>query len=415
MNRMTTALGTALALVLVAGTASAQVPVAKTSAPAAAPAPQRQLKLSDKAAKPIIELQTAVKAKNAAAIPALVATAEAAAKNQDDRYAIGTMRLQAAIDANDSAGLVAAADVMGANGATARETTPIYTFAAQKFSADKNYAAAGNAIDRLIATDPSDNDALLLRSETLMAQHRMPESIAALTTAIDRQKASGQPVPESWYQARVARSYDAKLPSVYGFSRDWVTSNPSPKIWRDTVNIYRNMSGLERAQQIDMLRLSRATKALSGESDYSAWANSLINRGYAAEAGVLLQEGIASGTVKASSPSIAPLLAVAKAKAPGERALLIAAGKNAVGAATAKPAMLAADGFLDAGEFAQAATMYRTALGKPGVDKDVANLRLGEALIQSGDKAGAMAALQSVGGSQVEIAKYWMTFASLRS
>ena len=98
---------------------------------------QRQLKLSEKAQPAIIALQTAVKAKNAAAVPGLSTAAQAVAKTPDDRYAIGTLLLQAAIDANDSPGLVAAADLMSANGAPPSETTKIYLYAAQKLMAAK--------------------------------------------------------------------------------------------------------------------------------------------------------------------------------------------------------------------------------------------------------------------------------------
>ena len=409
-----------MAFVSIPAAAQYSAPVA---APQTVPVPEtreqsaptgKQLKLTPKAQKAIIDLQTAVKAKNGAAIPGLLAAAQAVAKTQDDRYAIGSLQLQAAIDSNDTAGLVTAADVIAANGATAAETAKIYQFAAQRFGAAKQYAPASAAVDKLLAIDPNNSEAMLLKSEMLFQQKRVPDSLAALGQAIDRKKASGA-VPESWYQARVARAYDAKLPAVYGYSRSWVAAYPSPQHWRDTINIYRNQSGLDRVALIDMLRLSRATKALAGEADYTGWAQSLINRGYPAEGLALLQEGAASGSINLSSAGVAPLVTSAKTKAPGERGVLAAAGKTALTAATAKPAMLAADGSLDAGDYAQAATLYRAALGKPGVDRDLANLRLGEALAQSGDKAGATAALQAVGGTQTEIAQYWLTYLATRA
>ena len=410
MKLSTTALATALGLAIAAaGPVQAKAPPAAEAAPA-----QRKLNVSPKAQKALVDLQAAVKTKNAATIAPALAAAQAVAKNADDRYFIATQQLQLAIDNNDAPGLVVAADGMMANGGTSAETGKVYLFAAQRLLAAKQLPAATAAIDKAAAADPNNTDLAIMRSEALFQQQRVPESITALTDAINKTKAAGQPVSESWYQARVARAYDAKLPAVYDYSREWVTAFPSPVHWRDTVSIYRNMSGLDRPALIDMMRLARASKSLSGESDYSAWGQSLINRGYAAEALALLQEGIASGSIKATQPSISSLMTLARTKAPGERALLLAAGKSAVGAATAKPAMLAGDGFLDAGDFVQAAGLYRTALGKPGVDKDLANLRLGQALLQSGDKAGAMTALQAVGGSQLQIAKYWMTFAATR-
>jgi hypothetical protein len=72
MKFVNTAIGTALGLAL----ASASPVLAQAPAPAAAAAAQaapRPLKLSPQAQKAIIDLQTAVKAKNVAAIPGLVA------------------------------------------------------------------------------------------------------------------------------------------------------------------------------------------------------------------------------------------------------------------------------------------------------------------------------------------------------
>lgn len=410
MKFIGTAIATALTMALAAGTASPAAAQAQ-----AKPKPQRELKLSSKAQKPIIDLQTAVKAKNAAVIPDLVAKAQAAASTADDRYAIGTLMLQAAVDSSNYSGLVAAANQMAANGAGADETSKVYLFAAQKFAEQKQYGQAMAALDGLQRVDPNNSDALLMRSEYMYKNGQVAPSLEMLSQAIARSKASGQPVPADWYSARVARAYDAKLPSVYQYSREWVASAPTPAHWKDTINIYRNVSGLERAQLLDLFRLARVTKSLSGEGDYATWGQSLINRGYPSEALALLQEGAAGGTIKLTSPGIAPLVSLAKSRSAGEKESLEAAARSAPTAASAAPAMRAADALFDAGEYARAGALYRTALTKSGVDKDVANLRLGMSLAMMGDKAGATASLQAVGGQQAEIAKYWMTYVATRA
>ena len=58
---------------------------------------------------------------------------------------------------------------------------------------------------------------------------------------------------------------------------------------------------------------------------------------------------------------------------------------------------------------------YRVALTKSGVDKDLANLRLGMALARAGDKAGATAALNAAGGAQAEVAKLWLTYLATKA
>lgn len=415
MKLITATLASTLALALVApAQAHAQAPAQKPAATTAAAKP-RDLKLTPKAQPAILALQTAVKAKTAATIPDLVAKANAVAKTPDDRYAIGTLQLQAAVDTNDYAGLIVAADVMMADGGTPAETNKIYLFASQKFNEAGNFPAATAALDKAIAGEPANGDMHLQRSEILFKQKRVPESLASLSEAISRTKASGQTVPETWYSVRARRAYDAKLISTYGYARDWVTAYPSPQHWRDSINMYRNLTGQDRAAAVDMLRLARANKALTGDGDYVGWSESLIARGYPIEALALLQEGGADGAIKLTSPGIAQVLANAKAKAPGARGVMAQVNKMALSDPNARLAMRAGDGAFDAGDYAQATTLYRAAMGKAGVDKDLANLRLGMALAMSGDKAGATTSLGAVSGAQAEVAKYWMTYLALKA
>jgi len=403
------AVGTALGLAI--ATAS---PVAAQTA-AAQPAP-KQLKLSPQAAKPIMDLQTAVKAKNSAAIPGLLAAAQAAAKVQDDRTAIAQLQLQAAIDTNDANGLIAAADVLRPSGAISNANLAnIYIHAGQQLANANQVGPATAALDKALSVDPSNIDVLLLKSDLLYKQKQTGPSLEALSQAIARKKASGAVVPESWLQAGVARAYDAKLPIAYEMARQWVSAYPTPGHWRDAINIYRNMSGLDRTGLVDVFRLARLTKSLGGESDYLPFAEGLIARGYPGEAVAVLQEGAAANSISLQSPTIARTLALAKGKSIGDRAAATAAARTAANAATAQPVMAAADRLLGYGDYAQAATLYRVALGKSGADTNLINLRLGEALAQSGDKAGATAALQAVGGAQADIAKYWLAWVSTRA
>ena len=74
--------------------------------------------------------------------------------------------------------------------------------------------------------------------------------------------------------------------------------------------------------------------------------------------------------------------------------------------------MVTGDAYYGYGDYAKAAELYRAALTKSGVDKDLANLRLGMSLARAGDKSGATAALNAAGGAQSEVAKFWLTYLS---
>ena len=303
---------------------------------------------------------------------------------------------------------------MRANGAVTDTLVKVYLHAGQAFGNSKQYPLATSALDKALAIDPNNVDALLLKSDLSLKQGNPAASVAALNQAIARNKATGQAIPESWYQASVARSYEAKLPSTYETARQWVTAYPTQQHWRDAINIYRNMSGVDRAGLIDIFRLARVTKSLTGESDYLAASDTFTARGFPGEAIALLDEGAAAKSISLSSVTFARPYALAKGKSLGDRSAATAAAKTALAAPAAATTMAAADRLLGYGDFAQAATLYRAALGKTGVNADLVNLRLGEALGQSGDRAGAMVALQAVGPSQSDVAKYWLAWVATR-
>jgi TolA-binding protein len=77
--------------------------------------------------------------------------------------------------------------------------------------------------------------------------------------------------------------------------------------------------------------------------------------------------------------------------------------------------MVTADAYYGYGDYSKAAELYRAALGKSGVDKDLANLRLGMSLARAGDKAGATAALNAAGGAQAEVAKFWLAYLATKA
>src|SRR5690348_15646534 len=87
---------------------SAQAPQA-SAAQAQAPA-QKPIKLSSKAQKAIVDLQTAVNKADYASVPAKLAAAQAVASTPDDKYAIAELQLKAAVAQKDNAAMAAAAD-----------------------------------------------------------------------------------------------------------------------------------------------------------------------------------------------------------------------------------------------------------------------------------------------------------------
>ena len=402
---------TALAIVLAAGGLAMTAPaVAQDKKAETAPA-AKQPQISNGARKEIVALQTAVNAKDTAAIPAALAAAQAKAKNKDDQFVIAQLQLKAAVDAKDNAATLAGLQAVLNSGYLApAETIPLYMNVGQLNYNAKNYDPAGAAFEQVLKLDPNHLEAMVMLGETRNGQGRAAEAVGLIEKAIAAKSTAGQKADESWYKRAVALAYNAKMPQAPELSRKWVAAYPNAKSWRDSIRIFQTSSQLDDSGLIDTMRLAQATGALAGENDYFRFANTLVTKGFAGEAKTVLEQGFAAKSIDKAKPTFSQLYSVATTKSQGDRASLDGSAKTALAAPTARPAMVTAEAYYGYGEYQKAAELFRAALGKQGVDKDVANLRLGMALARAGDKAGATSALTAVGGSQAEIAKLWLTY-----
>ena len=124
----------------------------------------------------------------------------------------------------------------------------------------------------------------------------------------------------------------------------------------------------------------------------------------------MLTEGKAAGKIPADSANANSLLAAAN-KSISNEGSMTAVEARAQKAADGKLAASTADAYLGTGEWAKSVALYRTALQKGGVDANTVNTRLGIALANSGDTAGAKTAFQAVQGSpRADIAAWWIEF-----
>lgn len=391
-------------------TAPQQQPIAAKPS-AQPPAAEKEMKPSKGALKALIELQNAVKANDVANIPAKLAAAQAAAKTPEDRYFIAGSQYKIAVAAKDNVAKAAALEALIASGmANPTETIGLYADLANTYTANKQPDRATAALEKLVTLDPNNNEAIIVLANTLKSQGHAPEAVAELRKHIASQKAAGVKVDESLYELAVQYAYDAKMPTAMEIASDWVAAYPSPKNWQNTFAIYHNLANLDEAGLLDLLRLKRAEGALADESDYHKYAYLASVKGFSGEAKAVLDEGFAAGKIDRNSAVFKESLPALTAKAAADKASLagaVAAGKSA---STARAATSNADLLAGAGRFAEAAEVYRAALGKSGADANMINLHLGAALAQQGDKAGAAAALKAVTGPEAPVAKLWLTY-----
>lgn len=398
----------ALALLAVSGPALAQSQPAQSGGLVT-----HQPKLSSDAAKAILDLQTAVSKNDSASIPAKIAAAKAAAKTPDDRYAIGIMELKAANATKDQAGLAAGLqDMLNSGSVKPEEQIGLYDALAQTYTNLKQSDKAVDAYQHLLQLEPNSVDAVAGLAEARIAAGQAAAALPLLQQGIKMQEAGGQKAPEAWYKRAVSVAYDAQSPMALDLAREWVSAYPSADSWRNAIAIYRNLSHPDVEGTLDLLRLMQATGSMSTAGDYALFAESSADQMNYNEAQAVIDAGIAAHAVDASNPQFRDIISGLKSKPKATAADLEAALKMSP---TATNVLRIGDRYYGMGDYAKAAAVYRQVLGQPGVDADVANLHLGMALARAGDKAGATAALNAVGGTRAAIAKFWLTYVQLHA
>jgi tetratricopeptide (TPR) repeat protein len=379
------------------------------AAPAATAQPQ--IKPSGKALKALVDLQTTVNNKDYANVPAKVAAAKAVASTKEDRYLIGQLELKAAVGTNDNAAIASAIDAIANSGyGDAATNAKLYTSLGSTLYNNKQYPQAAAAFQKAVAMDPNNSEAGMLLGEAYFAEGQKAQAAAQFQKAIQARVAAGQKPDEPLIKRAVAVAYESQSPNAVDLARQWVAAYPNSSSWHDAIAIYRNLNHPDAATEFDLLRLARVTDALQGTGDYHAYAYQAADQANYGEAKSLMAEGITAGKIKASDPVVQEIQRVLKAKASPTEAELAAAEK---GAREPNAFLRVGDRYYGGGNYAKAVELYREALQK-GVDKDLANLRLGEALARTGDKAGAVAALNAVSGPRAEIAKFWLAYVSQR-
>jgi len=395
---------------------TAQGPVQPAAPPKGQEAPQnpqKAVKVSGKAQKAIIDLQTAVNKADYANVPAKVAAAQAVASTPDDKYAIGELQLKAAIAQKDNVAMAAAVDSIANSGFVDAATgSKLYASLGTTFYNNKQYDQAAAAFQKAATSDPRNAEVYSLLGEAKFALGQKADAASDFQRAVQMEAAGGQKPDEALLKRAVSVAYDARSPLAVELSRDLASNYPTPESWRNSIAIYRNYNHPDVEGTLDLLRLMMATGAMTSPGDYALFAEAAADQSNYNEAQSVIDAGISAHVVDPANPQFRDIVNGLKGKPKATAADLAAAAKMSP---SADNLLHIGDRYYGMGEYSKAADVYRQVLSKPGADKDVANLHLGMALAKGGDKAGATAALNAVGGSRAEIAKYWMVYVQQRA
>ncbi|MFA7440699.1 MAG: tetratricopeptide repeat protein [Sphingomonadaceae bacterium] len=361
----------------------------------------------------LVKAQEAQQAGNHAEVLQFLDQADAVAnKNADDAYMINALRLNTGVATNDNALIERAIEGALASGQVPPEDEQKFIRNLGALAMQRNdYAKALTQFERLLQTNPNDTELLTQIAELQRRQKQPEKAVQTMQQAIQVQETAGQKAPEEWYRRTLAIAYDAKLPAQTNqASLALLKAYPNSTNWRDSLLIFKEGGKFDDQMNLDILRLTRANGALTGERDYIEYAETASARGFPGEAKAVLDEGIAKGALEAGRPVVKELSGIISPKVASDKAALPGLEKEARAAKTGRPALATGDALLGYGQFAKAAEMYKVALSKGGADADTANLRMGFALAQAGDKAGAEAAFKAVTGQRKPLAEYYLAW-----
>ncbi len=357
---------------------------------------------SPQALKAIAELQAAAKSKDVAAVKAKAAAAQAVATTKEDRYLIGQLQLNAALDTNDMSLGVAGLDAIAASGyLDSAKVTKMYSTLGVKAYNAKQHDHAAHLFGRAVALNARDVEALSFLGEARLAQGQKAQAVAAFQQAI---QASGPKPQEALLKRALAAAYEARLPVAADLGRQWISAYPSPESWRTALAIYRNTARPDLETTLDLLRLMRSARALTTPADFALYANVLTEQSNFIEAQNALDQAVAAKQIDAANAQVQGIAGTLKAKPKPTPSELEAAAKSAQ---SGMALLRIGDRFYGLGQYAKAAELYRQAMAK-GVDASLANMRVGVALTAAGDTAGATAAFNAVTGTRADLAKYWL-------
>lgn len=417
----------AVAAALMAGVAGVAV-----SAPAMAKekkeqaASQPTLKLSKEVQGPASEAQKALAAKDYATATTQLATAQAAVKNDDDKYIVAALQLQMEVGkiqdaraANQTVtddGLKAPLDALIANPKTPAVDLPKYNYQRGIMAANaKDTPGALAYFQRAQQLGFNDPNLPLQMVKLKIESGDVAGGVADLEKAIDAQTAAGQKPDEALYRYAIAKTNQKKMaPQTVAWVKRYVVAYPTAKNWRDGIVTYGMTQSsavvLDKPQKVDLYRLMRSAKALADQYDYENYAQWTYDMGLPFETKAVLDEGKANGKIPASSSSANDLLKVANQAIATEGSLSGVEAKAKAGA-NGRIAANTGDAYLGMGNYAKAIELYKVALEKGGVDADTVNTRMGIALAGSGDKAGAKAAFALVKTApRADIASLWTIY-----
>lgn len=346
---------------------------------------------------------------NWAAAGAQFETLVAAIENEDDRNIAGNFALQIGNNTNNRAMQRRGLEMMLQSGKVLpAQIGQFQSFVGSLAYEVGDYAASRTAFQAAIAVGYLENDPHGTILQSYLEEQKISEGLDYIGTAI----ASGVAPEENWFLRCLQKSYDADLVGEsLRASTMLVQSFPTSENWMKGLQVINELAELDPQAQLDLLRLMRATGAMTQRTEYVRYIENADPRIMSNEVLSVLAEGLAAGefSTGAGDDYYSEVKSIADTRAPEDRRELEATVRDGQ-SGTALDASVAGDVLYSLSDFARAETMYLLVAEKGG-DRNEALTRAGMAQVQQGKYAHAISTLGLVTGPRQPVASLWTTWA----
>ncbi|HWW58693.1 MAG TPA: tetratricopeptide repeat protein, partial [Sphingopyxis sp.] len=338
------------------------------------------------------KMEDASKAKDAAALQAALAEGQSSATTPDDKYLAGFYQLQLGIMNKDQALQGQGLDAMLETGKTPAESIGVYNFYSGNFAySAKDYPKAIQRLEAAKAAGSTESALAPMLMDSYLNAGQVDKGWEIAKAGIDAARAAGSKPSEELY-VRPAQAFQKanRTNEMLDVLTMRVQDYPTPATWRNTLYILLQQAAGDKDLNLDVLRLMRATNAMTQRPEYLEYAALATEAGYPSEVVAVVEQGRANGAIPQSDSHFGGILESQKPRAASDAAAVAAdAGKPAT-LSNPKAARATADALVGAGQAAKAIPLYEAALkGAPGDNLVQYRLGVAQALAGQGDAAAA--------------------------
>ena len=276
-----------------------------------------------------------------------------------------------------------------------------------------DYATARRYFQQSVELGSTEESIPVMIAETYFSAGDSAGGFSALDAQIAAARAAGTLPADLLYKRGMTVAYEEdNAAKALAYSSALARDYPNDTNYGDAIVIVREFADLDTDGMLDILRLMYRTNTYKQSFDLAEHIEAANPMRRPGEVVAIIDRGYENGIIERSDQAFATWRSEAAARVDEDRGSLAEAAADVRAGGNAGLAIGTGDGYLGYGMAAEAEEMYRAALTKPGVNTEVAMIRLGIALVDQGKYAEASEVFAKVEGARKAVADVWAAYAA---